>query len=127
VVVVEEGVQIQIICMALMNDTDSRPHTQDLATKGTAPQRILLGDLLPSRIIRLLLLKHAPETGTFLFYRWKFILTPPILCLVKQLALVQIIKRDFIQKVFLVISDLCFMMCTRNELIYKTKYGGRHY
>ena len=43
-----------------------------------------------------------------------------------QLVLVQITKRGLISKVLIVLSDLCFIICTRNELRYKTKSGGRH-
>ena len=57
----------------------------------------------------------------------KFIVTPAIIVFVKQLALVQIIKRDLFLKVFLVLSDICFMICIRDELLYKTILGGRHY
>ena len=55
------------------------------------------------------------------------IVTPATISLVKQLVLVQILERDRVQKVCLVLSDLRFMVSTRNELLYKTIYGGRYY
>ena len=47
-----------------------------------------------------------------------FIVMTPLHSRVKQLVLVQIIKRDLVLNVFLVLSDFCFMICTRNELLY---------
>ena len=61
------------------------------------------------------------------FKETMFIVTPTIINLVKQLVLIQIIRRDLVQKVFVVFSDFSFIICTRNELLDRIQYGERHY